>query len=259
MFEVPASNFQGSSLKLVVSYETRLIMSPPVRNGGIASSSARLPYRKPIPVGPHILCPLAARKSTSSAWTSTGMCGTDWAASTKTTAPAARARNDRFERRDRADRVRDVRQRDQLHAVEQVVEPVQDQHAVRVGRDEAQHRTGLRGEQLPGNEVRVVLELRGQDRVARPEVRQAPRERDEVDRLGRVARPDDLFGVRGVDEARDLGARVLELLGRARAKLVDAAVDVRVVVLVVVDERVDHGLRLLRGGGRVEKDEPLPA
>ena len=47
--------------------------------------------------------------------------------------------------------------------------------------------------------------------------------------------------------------------GRAFGDLVDAAVDVRVVLLVVVDQRVDHGLRLLRGRGRVEIDEAFAA
>ena len=43
MLLVPASNFQGSSAKVVRSYSTLRIISPPARNGGIASSSARLP------------------------------------------------------------------------------------------------------------------------------------------------------------------------------------------------------------------------
>ncbi len=42
-----------------------------------------------MPVGPHILCDEKARKSQSRARTSTGMWGTDWAASTIASAPAA--------------------------------------------------------------------------------------------------------------------------------------------------------------------------
>ena len=188
------------------------------------------------------------------------MCGTDCAASTSTTAPAACARGTIVvERRDRADRVRDVRERDQLHAGEQRVEVVEHQHAVAVGRDVAQLGAGLGGQQLPRHEVGVVLELGGEDRVARSEVRQTPRERDQVDRLGRVARPDDLFGVRRVHETRDLRARRFEVLGRTRGQFVDAAVDVGVVVLVVVNERIDDRPRLLRGRRRVEVDQPLAA
>ncbi len=43
MLLVPASNLRGGSLKIVCAYSTLRIMSPPDKNGGIASSSARLP------------------------------------------------------------------------------------------------------------------------------------------------------------------------------------------------------------------------
>mmetsp|Transcript_34120 Transcript_34120/g.72685 ORF Transcript_34120/g.72685 Transcript_34120/m.72685 type:complete len:203 (+) Transcript_34120:698-1306(+) len=52
-------------------------------------SADSLPHRNPMPVGPHILCPDAATKSTPRAWTSTLMCGTDWQASSMTFAPGA--------------------------------------------------------------------------------------------------------------------------------------------------------------------------
>ena len=42
-----------------------------------------------MPVGPYILCPEKATKSASRAVTSSGRCPTDWAASTRTSAPAA--------------------------------------------------------------------------------------------------------------------------------------------------------------------------
>ena len=64
-------------------------MLPPVMKGGIASSSARWPHSAPMPDGPSILWPDSARKSTPSATTSTGMCGTLCAASSTTSAPAS--------------------------------------------------------------------------------------------------------------------------------------------------------------------------
>mmetsp|Transcript_22211 Transcript_22211/g.40875 ORF Transcript_22211/g.40875 Transcript_22211/m.40875 type:complete len:211 (+) Transcript_22211:654-1286(+) len=67
---------------------TTLIISPPPFQGGIALNTSSRPHKKPIPVGPHILCPEATKKSTPSSWTSTGMCGTDWQASSRTRAPA---------------------------------------------------------------------------------------------------------------------------------------------------------------------------
>ena len=51
------------------------------------SNASSVPQRKPIPVGPHILCPDATIQSTPRVWTSTGMCGTDWHASSSTFAP----------------------------------------------------------------------------------------------------------------------------------------------------------------------------
>ena len=68
---------------------TFLIISPPPRKGGMVSSKACLPYSAPIPVGPHILCAENARKSTSRSRTFTWKCGTDWAPSSMSTAPAS--------------------------------------------------------------------------------------------------------------------------------------------------------------------------
>ena len=58
-------------------------------NGGMASSSSRLPHSTPMPDGPSILCAEKARKSAPSVVTSTGRCGTDWAPSATTSAPLA--------------------------------------------------------------------------------------------------------------------------------------------------------------------------
>ncbi len=68
------------------------IIEPPVMNGGIALSSSLRPYSTPIPLGPSILWPENAAKSTPSAWKSTGWCGTDWQASSSVSAPTAFAR-----------------------------------------------------------------------------------------------------------------------------------------------------------------------
>src|ERR1700739_4765063 len=67
------------------------IIDPPVRNGGISDNSSRRPYSTPIPLGPSILWPENAAKSTSRAWKSTGWCGTDWQASSTVNAPTALA------------------------------------------------------------------------------------------------------------------------------------------------------------------------
>ena len=51
-FDVPASNFAGSWPQRISSTDTDVIMCPPPRNGGIASSSDLRPCRMPMPVGP---------------------------------------------------------------------------------------------------------------------------------------------------------------------------------------------------------------
>ncbi len=56
-----------------------------------------------------------------------------------------------------------------------------------------------------------------------------------------------------------LGAGVLVVLGGALAEQVDAAMNVGVVGRVVVLQGVQHGARLLGGGGVVEIDERLAA
>ena len=53
---VPASNFHGSSFQVVRSRSTVRIISPPVRNGSIVSSTSVRPHSAPDP-GPHILWP----------------------------------------------------------------------------------------------------------------------------------------------------------------------------------------------------------
>ena len=93
---------------------------------------------------------------------------------------------------------------------------------------------GPLGDVLPGDEVRVVLELGDDDEVARAEVVEPPGVGDEVERLGRAAREDDLARRRRVDERAHLLAGALVAGGRALGELVDAAVHVRVRGLVEV-------------------------
>ena len=92
MLGTPASNFWGRGAQVERVHCTSPIMLPPARKGGIASSSSRRPQRAPTPVGPSILCEERAKKSQPRACRSTGMCGTLWAPSTRTTAPAWWAR-----------------------------------------------------------------------------------------------------------------------------------------------------------------------
>ena len=60
-----------------------------------------------------------------------------------------------------------------------------------------------------------------------------------------------------IDEASHLDARAFVFVGGALAQRMDAAMDVGVDVRVVALQRIDHRLRLLRGGGIVEIDQRL--
>ncbi len=120
-----------------------------------------------MPVGPSILWPVKARKSTPSA-PDVDACG------------AARAGSRRRRRRrrrvwaaatigrevvDGAEHVRHARDADEADAVEEPVELGQVEPVVLADGDVAQLDAALGGEHQPGHEVGVVLELGEQDRL----------------------------------------------------------------------------------------------
>ena len=60
---VPASNLSGSIAHVAELSSTTPIIPPPNSTGSNFSNKCFLPYSTPIPVGPHILCALKAKKS----------------------------------------------------------------------------------------------------------------------------------------------------------------------------------------------------
>ena len=126
---------------------------------------------------------------------------------------AARARggDELGDRQHRAEGVRDVRQRDEARArAEQPQVRLEVDDAAAVDRHDADPRAGLRREQLPGHDVRVVLELRDDDLVAG--ARAAGGRSDCATRLiaSVVPRTNTISRERGgVDEAAHLLARTL--------------------------------------------------
>src|SRR5439155_252418 len=137
------------------------------------------------------------------------------------------------------------------------VERLELQLATAVDGNRAELRAGALRDLLPGHEVRVVLELGRNDDVAGAETVEAPGVGDEVQRLGRAAREDDLARGGRVDERPYLLARALEALGRLLGEQVDAAMDVGVRRLVELAQLIQHLPRLLRGHRRVEVGERL--
>ena len=142
-----------------------------------------------------ILWPLTATKSVPSACTSMRLCGAACAASVTWIAPRSCAqaaiRGMSFEP---PSTFETYDGRDDLHVrvAGELVELVEMQRPVGVDREHPEVGALLVRDVLPRHEVRVVLELGDEHDVAGAEVGEAPRVRDQVDRLGRVADEDDL-------------------------------------------------------------------
>ena len=117
----------------------------------------------------------------------------------------------------------------------------------------------LLGQQLPGHQVGVVLELGQHDGVRAADVAPAPGVGHEVDGLRGVAHEDDLAAVRCADEARHLPAGALVGGRGLLADGVDAAMDVGAVAAVVGIHGLDHDARLEGRGGAVQVGQAAPA
>ena len=111
-------------------------------------------------------------------------------------------------------------------------------------------------QQLPGDQVGVVLQLGQHDRVRAADVAAAPGVGHQVDGLGGVADEDDLAPIGGVDEAGDLVPRALVGRRGLLAEGVDAAMHVGAVATVVAVHGLGHLAWLERGGGTVEVGQP---
>jgi hypothetical protein len=91
-----------------------------------------------------------------------------------------------------------------------------------------------------------MFEPGNDDFVASPDIAAAPGLRDEVDRLRRAARENDVVWRTRTKETADFFARGLVSIGRASGERMGAPVDVRILVLIEKCEPVDDRLRLLR-------------
>ena len=103
----------------------------------------------------------------------------------------------------------------------------------------------------------MVLGLGKQDDITRLEMLRAPSVCDEVDGLGRAARPDDLVSTAGVDELGDASASGFKRRRSSHAQLMNTAMDIGVVAFVIIHERLNHRARFLRGSSVVEINQRL--
>ena len=84
----------------------------------------------------------------------------------------------------------------------------------------------------------------------------APTAGDQVDRLGRAAREDHLFGPRRVEEALHFLPGCVDGVGALGTEVMRAAMDVRIGPLVAVDHRLDDLARMLSRRPVVQVSEP---
>jgi len=147
-----------------------------------------------------------------------------------------------------------VRHRHQPHRLgaQQAIVDLHVQRAIIQHRHNQQPDARLLPQELPGDDVRVVLHLRDHYRIVRAEAWPAPALRHQVDALRRVAGKHDLPPGGRVDERPNLLARAVISRGRLLAQTVDAAMHVGVGGLVVAAHRRDHLARLLAGGVAVQ-------
>ena len=165
---VPASNFQGMSFNSHRRRWTSRIISPPARNGGIASSSSRRAHSAPEPIGAEHLV-AAERVEVGAELLDVDRHVRHGLGAVDQDERAGRVGHlDHLaDRVDRPERVRDVGERDELRLEpEQDLEDVEAEEAVVGDRDELEVAVLLLDEELPRDEVRVVLHLGQDDRVA---------------------------------------------------------------------------------------------
>jgi hypothetical protein len=185
--------------------------------GDILSSSSARPHSTPTPVGPQSLCEEVGEEVATELQDIDAPVRRGLRRVHDHDRPLlVRPGSELLDRVDRPERVRDEVVGDDLDAAlpRDRVERVELQLATTVDGDRAELRAGTLRDLLPGDEVRVVLELGRNDDVAGAEIVEAPGVGDEVQRLGRAAREDDLARGGRVDEGPHLLARALEALGR---------------------------------------------
>ena len=163
-----------------------------------------------------------------------------------------RARRDLLHWVDRPEHVRDVNHRQQLRLPSQQpferlgveLAVVDDRHVGELG-------SAVGAQQLPGDDVGVVLHLGQHHQIARVHVLATPGVGDQVQRRGRVGGEDRLLDGRP-EPLRDPRPGTLVELGRLDRERVHAAVHGRARMRVVARDRVDHRLRRLRGRSGIQ-------
>ena len=143
-------------------------------------------------------------------------------------------------------------------ACQERIEPAQVQQSFVPGdRKIGNPGAGLLGQYLPRNKIAVVFHFGEQDDIAGFKVFSAPGGGNEINAFGGAAGENDLIGVARVDEFGRPGAGGFKGNRGAVAQFMNAPMNVGVVVLVIMHQRVDDGAGLLRGGGVIKINQRL--
>ena len=172
--------------------------------------------------------------------------------------PAVRRFDHPPHRVDGAQHVRDMGNRDKPGPrAQQLFELFENNFAVVVDGRHAQQHSDFVAQDLPGDDVRVVLHGGDHDLVACPELFPAVTSRNQVNGLRGSPDENDLPRLAGVDQPLRFYAHVLVRLRRPLAQLVHAPMDVRTLRQIEVPLGIDHRGRLLAGRRVVKIDEGL--
>ena len=129
--------------------------------------------------------------------------------------------------------------------------------ATRVGFDPPENHALPFPQEVPRNDVGMVLHDAQDDLVPGNHARRGPGIGDQVYSLGRSGREENLVLMRGTQKPAYHPPHALVVLGCQIGQEVQSAVDVRILVRVGARNGVDHDLRLLRRGAVVEIDQGL--
>jgi hypothetical protein len=106
-------------------------------------------------------------------------------------------------------------------------------------------RTRAFGQQLPWHQIAVMLHHGQKNHVSVANKFSSPRLRHEIDAFGRSAGKNDLVRIRCADVFGHTPPRIFVSFRRTRTQSVQTAMDIGVVVLVEILNRLDHRSRLL--------------
>src|ERR1700760_2293627 len=140
---------------------------------------------------------------------------------------------------------------------QQLFKLVEQKLALVVDRSYAQLCAFFFTQQLPGNNVGMVLQSRDQNFITTTDVLTAIRLRHQVDGFRGAANKDDLFAVSRIQELARRFPNIFIMLRGPFRKRVNAAVNIGIVVAIITFQRFHYRQRLLRGGGVVKINQRL--